>query len=727
MDAPPAGPGRRRGTACAPPGGGPAGARPRAGRPLRGHLSDDAVARLLETESPAGVVLDHDALRQLEDEAAVAEAAGADVRLRRLAVEADLTALDTELLVIALLPDLDSRFERLYGYLNDDVTRRRASVGLALQLAGVGELDGDARSRLEAQPPPRPARAGGGRGSGATAAHPWTAGARPGGGSPARRRRTGSRPQRVAGRADRVPVPAADQLAVALEKGVGLVYLGDRGAGTAPAAAVAALAITGRSAVTLDLTRLIRAADPVRLVGLAVREAVLRGAGLVAWPVEAVSAHQPEVVSALAEADARVLLCGSVTWDPLWSSRHPIMVEAPTPIGEDRAALWRRELDQAGTLAPGLDVARLVGHLGLGPTQIQRAARTAAATAWLRDGTIGAGDLRRGVRAQNAAGLERLARRTEPECRLGRPGAHSRRAPGSGRPGRPRAAPGPGPHPWRMRRGGGRGRGVTALFAGPTPAPARPCRAEVVAGDLGVDLYTSTWPPWSTSTSARPRRTWSGSSPRPRAVERRAVLRRGGRDLRQAQRGQGRSRPLRQHRGRVPAAAARSPSTAWRCWPPTCAQHRRRVRASARRHHRLPGADGGAAALPVEPLPRRPTAGRRRSRPDVPGGLVRAGRRQHPLRGHLGRVPGGGARCPGRHAAGRGRRRAGVPKAGAPRAGAGVRALLRRADAISQHRFEERADSAASARPARTDTRCRSRWSAAAHCSPCSGWPATAP
>ena len=48
-----------------------------------------------------------------------------------------LTALDVELLLIALLPDLDARFERLYGYLNDDVTRRRATVGLALELAGA--------------------------------------------------------------------------------------------------------------------------------------------------------------------------------------------------------------------------------------------------------------------------------------------------------------------------------------------------------------------------------------------------------------------------------------------------------------------------------------------------------------------------------------------------------------------------------------------------------------
>ena len=49
-----------------------------------------------------------------------------------LADRFELTPLDVELLLIAVIPDLDSRFERLYGYLNDDVTRRRASIGLAL-------------------------------------------------------------------------------------------------------------------------------------------------------------------------------------------------------------------------------------------------------------------------------------------------------------------------------------------------------------------------------------------------------------------------------------------------------------------------------------------------------------------------------------------------------------------------------------------------------------------
>jgi SpoVK/Ycf46/Vps4 family AAA+-type ATPase len=42
---------------------------------------------------------------------------------------------------------------------------------------------------------------------------------------------------------------------------------------------------------------------------------------------------------------------------------------------------------------------------------------------------------------------------------------------------------------WRMRRGGGRGRGVTALFAGDS-GTGKTMSAEVIAGDLALDLYT---------------------------------------------------------------------------------------------------------------------------------------------------------------------------------------------------------------------------------------------
>ncbi len=44
------------------------------------------------------------------------------------------STIDVELLLVALAPDLDPRFERLYAYLHDDVSRRRATTGLALEL-----------------------------------------------------------------------------------------------------------------------------------------------------------------------------------------------------------------------------------------------------------------------------------------------------------------------------------------------------------------------------------------------------------------------------------------------------------------------------------------------------------------------------------------------------------------------------------------------------------------
>lgn len=73
----------------------------------------------------------------------------ADGRLGRLAAKAQLSEVDVELLLVALAPDVDSRFEQFYGYLNDDVTRRRATVGLALRLCGLAEASPQGRSRLD--------------------------------------------------------------------------------------------------------------------------------------------------------------------------------------------------------------------------------------------------------------------------------------------------------------------------------------------------------------------------------------------------------------------------------------------------------------------------------------------------------------------------------------------------------------------------------------------------
>ena len=59
---------------------------------------------------------------------------GIELRLLTLADRAGLTDLDVDLLLVCLAPELDLRYERLYAYLQDDVTRKRPTVDLALNL-----------------------------------------------------------------------------------------------------------------------------------------------------------------------------------------------------------------------------------------------------------------------------------------------------------------------------------------------------------------------------------------------------------------------------------------------------------------------------------------------------------------------------------------------------------------------------------------------------------------
>jgi hypothetical protein len=116
--------------------------------PFRGlYLSDEVVDALLAHTPPPPETPAHGRLA-LEERADMAEADGVELRLRTLARSASLSEQDVEFLVICLLPDLDTRFERLYGYLNDDVTRRRATVGLALELSDLSPLNAAARARL---------------------------------------------------------------------------------------------------------------------------------------------------------------------------------------------------------------------------------------------------------------------------------------------------------------------------------------------------------------------------------------------------------------------------------------------------------------------------------------------------------------------------------------------------------------------------------------------------
>lgn len=58
---------------------------------------------------------------------------GIELRLCRLSDRFGLNRFEIDTLLICLLPEIHTRYERLYAYLHDDVTRKRPSVDLALQ------------------------------------------------------------------------------------------------------------------------------------------------------------------------------------------------------------------------------------------------------------------------------------------------------------------------------------------------------------------------------------------------------------------------------------------------------------------------------------------------------------------------------------------------------------------------------------------------------------------
>ena len=103
----------------------------RARDPFRGlYLTDADVDAILATMTPESVVSTH-----------FSEPLGASwPRFAQLAQAFGLDTLEQEILLITLAPEIDIRYERLYGYLHDDTTRRRPSIDLVARLL-AGSLD----------------------------------------------------------------------------------------------------------------------------------------------------------------------------------------------------------------------------------------------------------------------------------------------------------------------------------------------------------------------------------------------------------------------------------------------------------------------------------------------------------------------------------------------------------------------------------------------------------
>ncbi|WP_328917789.1 MULTISPECIES: ATP-binding protein [unclassified Streptomyces] len=456
--------------------------------PYRGqYLSPEAVRRILD--SPGGLQLPGDEPPLLPPGSV----------LGVLAAEFGLSPLDTDLLLVAMAPDLDARFEQLYGYLNDDLTRRRPTVGLALELCGLASASA-ARFRLsptaslvaggllEVTEQDRPVLS-------RALAVPDRVTAHLLGGTEPDARLAG-----VLGEAVDDPTAEAEEVrraASAARSGTGLVHLLDRG-GDAPGLAAAALRAAGLRPLVLDAAALSRhSGDVPVLAGVAALEARLTGAGVVLGPLEALPPEPGERsrrVRAFCAALRGIPLFtyGTDGWDPVWAAQTPVVLAVDPPSPARRAARWRHALDRAGaggSAAGDADgLARAVAAHRLDGGQLRRAVGAAVRAAALAGRPLSPDDLRSAARAQNGAGLARLARRVVPDVGwddLVLPAPTLRRLRELAVRARHRDQV---LGQWRMRPGGGRGRGVIALFAGGS-GTGKTMSAEVVAADLGMDLY----------------------------------------------------------------------------------------------------------------------------------------------------------------------------------------------------------------------------------------------
>ncbi|MFE7765410.1 ATP-binding protein [Streptomyces sp. NPDC057438] len=472
---------------------------PTAGDPLRGlYVSEEGVRHLLEPSAGPYASVFEDA------EGGEGGILGAETDpggpLERLAGRLGLTALDTRVLLIALAPDLDRSYEPLYGYLNDDVSRRRATVGLALDLCGLPVHLAWARARFlpsaplcalglltveeperpflgrelrvpdrlvahllgddtmdavlvgqvrPLAPPPSSVETGAGAGAGVSASV-----------------EDGGFTARLAGRLAAAPVT---------------VHLRERREGDGLMRASAALGAAGMEA--LHFTPPAAGDEAARLLPPLLREARLRGCAVVVAPLP----EKPgPLFRGLTAPDVSVLFTGPQPYDPQWCDRDPLVLDVPRPPSGAVDA-WAAALG-AGADGPGFDLAATVAPYRLGGDRIERAARAAAGLAAFDGTRVTADHLRLAARLQSASGLERHARRIRPDVgwddlvlpdkplaelrELALRARHRDRVLGD----------------WRLSAGGGRGRGVLGLFAGES-GTGKTLSAEVVAAELGLDLY----------------------------------------------------------------------------------------------------------------------------------------------------------------------------------------------------------------------------------------------
>jgi len=502
---------------------------------LRGLvISDEEVAGLLKrahgsppfaAASPTGSAEIWTAISEIggsiarRREATLAQ--GANLRLVTLQRIFGLSDFEIACLVVCLAVEVDPRFERLYAYLQDDVTKKYASLDLVFNLVCRSLEDKiAARERFAGSAPlmrhrllrlvDDPSRTG----------EPVLARAVRVDDRICRYLLDSDAPDPLIAEFTRsVPSEAMTEDAAthseiqlklrALTSSeascdqTALIYLhGPYGSGLQTAAEALCIRLR-QSLLCVDLDALLTGhANGVNTAfSLAVREAMLSGSALYIDQIDLLLAEDKgalrrSLLRELSGFRGLVFLAGEASWHPHGelTGREFISVEFGRPDFAVRTELWRRALGSEARPAidsAGLDCAELANKFRMTEGQIQEAVRSARQFARWRDPSssqISMGDLYEACRLHSSRKLTSLGRRIKPSHRwedLILPEDRARHLREICNSVKYRSVVF---DQWGFDRRLSLGKGLNMLFAGPS-GTGKTMAAEIMAGEVGLDLY----------------------------------------------------------------------------------------------------------------------------------------------------------------------------------------------------------------------------------------------
>lgn len=480
--------------------------------PYRGLFVPDAEVDVLAA-APADLLPKLVDLRaELAGERATIAEISAGSRLARLAGQFNLSAFDCDVLLLALAPELDLRYERIYGYIQDDVTKKRPTVNLALRLFCTSDAEMlAARARFAPGAPLLAHRLiqladDGQRHApllaralkldarivdellGLDALDPLLA------------------PYVARDRARRgldelvLPPAFAAQLRRAARANGGVILALHGGYGSGRKAVAAALCgELGRALLLVDVGRLLEGdLDPEEGAGRLVREAALQSAALL-WQQadllfgddERARRWRPALLAALDAHAGLSFLALEQPWQAHGTLRHAhyLGIDLPPLSFSEREQIWRARL---GEQAPeDSAIQALASTFRLSPGQIRDAAALARSlNHWHASApaSLGLAEIFAACRAQSSgrlAGVARRVRATYQWADLVMPAEQAAQLREICVQLRHRRTV---LEQWQFDRHFAMGKGVNVLFAGPS-GTGKTMAAEVIAADLGLELY----------------------------------------------------------------------------------------------------------------------------------------------------------------------------------------------------------------------------------------------